>query len=125
MNSKGVTLIELLAVLVIIGIIVLIAVPLYLNYIYHAEEGVCHANLHELERMYELDLQLNSMTHQDEHFTAYTLEYGPDLCPVDGILAYIDEQVQCSVHGSYSDYHDSEDDSDDGSNEDDGEVPFL
>lgn len=125
LNNQGVTLIELLAVIIIIGIIAVIAVPIYNNYIENAEKGVCHTNTFELERMYELELLMDGTTHSDTKFTTYLQEYGSDLCPDEGITSYIEDQFRCSIHGSHS--HNQDEPIHDDKNEDDSgnDVPFL
>ncbi|MGM8215080.1 type IV pilin protein [Bacillaceae bacterium W0354] len=123
MNRKwnhGVTLLELLAVITVIGIITLIAVPIYHNYVEHAEEEVCHTNSNHLERMYELELAIDQKMHSDSLFRAFLLEHTINPCPTEGIITY--ENVLCSIHGSDSE---SDDNPNNEEEDDNGGVPYL
>ncbi|WP_062351707.1 type II secretion system protein [Bacillus kwashiorkori] len=50
MSEKGFTLLELLAVITIVGTIIAIALPIYYQYIEQAEADVCNRNKVQLER---------------------------------------------------------------------------
>jgi prepilin-type N-terminal cleavage/methylation domain-containing protein len=73
-NNRGLTLVELLAVIVILGIIASIAVPSVIHLFEKSKEDVCLANRTELKRQYELKLELESIEHTELVFKKYLLE---------------------------------------------------
>ncbi|RKQ34286.1 prepilin-type N-terminal cleavage/methylation domain-containing protein [Oceanobacillus halophilus] len=115
-NDRGFTLIEVLAVLVILSIILLIAVPTFTASIAKANAEVCHANVEELERAYERYLVLEQLDHEEHFFTDFSMEFADTICPEDGIVSYFEGEVNCDKH-SVEDDHDYEDEED--------EVPYL
>ncbi|RIW36059.1 type II secretion system protein [Bacillus salacetis] len=115
-DKRGLTLIELLAVVVILGIISSIAVLAVLGVIGDTEEEVCEANQLQLEKEYHQDLVLNEVEHSDLRFTSYLVKFG-EVCPVTGDITYVDGHVECSEHGDSAEP--GEDDSGDEG------VPFL
>jgi type II secretory pathway pseudopilin PulG len=117
MNSKGFTLVVVIAVLAILGIIAAIAVPSVIGIFARAKEDTCNVNTLQLERKYEEYLALENIGHSDVIFTQYYLEYGSSICPEHGEISYVDGEVQHSVH--------PEDDGSQGSDEEDESVPYL
>jgi len=113
-NKKGLTLVEVLAVLVILGIFVVIAIPSISSSIEKANTEVCHTNRVELEESYEMELTLENLVNNEKLFTMYVREFGEQICPENGVITYVDGEVNCSVHT----VNDHEEDNE-------GEVPFL
>jgi prepilin-type N-terminal cleavage/methylation domain-containing protein len=116
-NQRGLTLVELLAVIVILGIVFSIAVISLAGTKEKAEEDACVANRVELENQYGRNLLLEDVEHSDVVFTSFLTEFGFEGCPVGGVVSFSDGHVDCSVH---LDEVDEEDDS----GEDSG-VPYL
>lgn len=111
-NTKGFTLIELIVVMAIIAILASIAVPTYFGYIKKAKEKVCRVNCVQVERMYEMYLETESIEHSDIVFEEFLKEYGKDICPENGVITYADGKVVCSVHSKEV-------------SKDDDDVPYL
>jgi prepilin-type N-terminal cleavage/methylation domain-containing protein len=116
-NQRGLTLVELLAVIVILGIVFSIAVISFGGTKEKAEEDVCVANRVELENQYSRHLLLEDVNNSDVAFTSFLSEFGSEVCPIGGAITYSDGHVDCSVHGEVMD---EEEDSGD-----DGGVPYL
>jgi len=118
LDTKGVTLVELLAVLVILGIVALIAVPSVVGSIEKAKEEVCRANRLEMSKSYNMQLQSEGMRHSEITFNTFLLEIDGTPCPKKGIFTYEDGVISCNLHPDDHNKNDSDDKEDD-------EVPYL
>ncbi|MCA1320230.1 prepilin-type N-terminal cleavage/methylation domain-containing protein [Bacillus tianshenii] len=112
-KSDGLTLVEKLAVLVILGILTAIAVPSVLGHIKKTEAEVYDVNSSELEKRYHQELVLEGEDHSDVIFSSFLLEHGDNVCPVGGTYRYVEGEVECSKHGVVDDEEEEDD------------VPFL
>jgi prepilin-type N-terminal cleavage/methylation domain-containing protein len=88
-NQRGFTLVELLAVILILGIVFSIAVISLVGTKGRAEEDVCAANRVELENQYGRHLLLEDVEHSDVVFVAFVSEFGSEVCPVGGVVLYL------------------------------------
>ncbi len=117
MNEGGLTLIELLAVIVIHGVLTAVAVPVYLSLIERTESEVYRFNRDMIGKDYELDLMLNDKIHSEVVFQEFVELKGMDSCPDGGIYSYGDRgEILCSKH------HSAEEVDEDGK---DNGVPWL
>lgn len=116
-DHKGLTLIELLAVIIILSVISAIAVPMFYGYIEKAEKEVCNSNRAQIKKDYEAYVVFNGNSEQEITFSSFIKNYGEDLCPSGGVFSYSNGEIECSVHGSQS-YDDSDGDKEE-------EVPYL
>jgi type IV pilus assembly protein PilA len=104
-NEKGFSLVELMVVVVIIGVLVAIAIPVYNITTDRAEKGACHANQRMIEgavSQYEMNtsesiVDANNIDFLDEYF-----KDGAPTCPSDGTYSIKDGKVSCTAHNHYS-----------------------
>lgn len=115
LNKKGFSLIEVLAVLVVMSIMSTVAVPVITNIVKNAKTDVCHSNSFELERKYNEYLNIQGTFHTEVRFLEYKEQFFDEICPSGGEITFRDGRVICSVHGE-EDYSDEV--------EENG-VPFL
>ncbi|WP_071392651.1 type II secretion system protein [Bacillus tuaregi] len=116
-NLNGFTLVEVLAVIVILGIHAAVAVISVGGIIEKAEKDVCDASVVEIERQYEVYLELESVERPELYLAEFLLSYDGRVCPAGGELRYFDGRVECSVHSVVEEENSDE-------NEDPG-VPYL
>ncbi|MBB6454530.1 prepilin-type N-terminal cleavage/methylation domain-containing protein [Salirhabdus euzebyi] len=112
-KEAGLTLIEIMAVIVIIGILAAISIPLVSNIIEKSKEEVCQTNIIILERSYESYLVLKSVEHTEVVFEQFMRSYDGELCENDCAVSYGEGKVHCSTE--------VDDEEDDGG----GSVPYL
>jgi len=102
-SKKGFTLVELMAVVVILGILVAIAVPIYNSITGVAERRACHANLRTIDGAKTQFAASTGLTWPDDFFQGRKLP----TCPAkpSGTYSHAEAtdpaQATCSVHGSY------------------------
>jgi prepilin-type N-terminal cleavage/methylation domain-containing protein len=95
------TLVELLAVIAIMGIVTAIVVLSVVGVKENTEKEVCHANQLQLEREYHTHLVIEGVEHTGVLFAQYQQQYDEELlCPVKGLISYVNGHVECSVHCS-------------------------
>jgi len=87
--EKGFTLIEVLAVIVIIGVLSSLAVPAVGQLIEKAEADVCDVIRSEIDRLYQDHLVLDALEHSDVLFLQF-LERFSDTCPIGGNYDLVD-----------------------------------
>lgn len=107
-DQKGFTLVELMVVVVILGILVAIAVPLYNTQTEKAKRATCFANQRMIESaavQYALDkdkeiTEVNDLDDLNDYFQGNA----PTTCPSTGeAYSITGGKVTCTVHDPYSD----------------------
>jgi prepilin-type N-terminal cleavage/methylation domain-containing protein len=116
-KNYGFTLVELLAVISIMGIVTAIVVLSIVGVKGNTEKEVCYANQLQLEREYHTHLVSEGVEHTGVLFAQYQQQYGEELCPVKGLISYVNGHVECSVHPRNDEDNDKKDEG--------GDVPFL
>ena len=87
-KNSGMTLIELIVVIAILGVLSTLAIPRFSGYTTLTKERVCATNCAQMERFYSGFLVMEGKDHTDILFDKFKLENDSDLCPGDGILSY-------------------------------------
>ena len=121
-NEKGFSLVELMVVVVIIGVLVAIAIPVYNITTDRAETGACHANQRMIEgaaSQYAMN-EGKSIDEVDniEALDVYFNDGKLPTCPSDGTYSIKDGKVSCNKHYHYSE---SEEDLPSGGGDGEGE----
>ncbi|ADI00530.1 type II secretion system protein [Salisediminibacterium selenitireducens] len=99
LNQKGITFIELLAVLIIIAIVTLIVIPAVMTIIDKAEDAVCTDNLNKLKRDYGMHLSLMNVQHSEILFDDYYNDWNEGFCVCrNGESPYVEQngEILCT-----------------------------
>jgi len=103
-GEKGFSLVELMVVVVIIGVLVAIAIPVYNRTTDRAEKGACHANQRMIEgaasqHAMNEDISIDEVGIND--LDVYFND-GTPTCPSGGTYDIVDGKVSCDKHDHYS-----------------------
>ena len=111
-SDEGYTLIELILVVGITGVLTSIGVPTVGRYVKSVKERVCEMNILELQKGYEIYLELEGVEHSRVTLQDYLSQYEVEVCPAGGEVRYVEDEIKCSQH--------SEEEA-----EEDEDVPYL
>lgn len=106
-NKKGFTLVELMVVVVILGILVAIAVPVYNNVSANAQQRACHANLRTIDGaksawQMAVPTRANQAPGNDADFLAMFNDGAIPTCPTGGAYTIPgNAQSTCATHNGY------------------------
>ena len=95
-KSDGFTLIEIVVIIATLGIIAAIVVPRLIGFNSMAEERVCATNRKTVERVYITFLLENE--HGESVFNQFLIGNFDGVCPVGGVVTYVDGTVMCNMH---------------------------
>lgn len=105
-GEKGFSLVELMVVIVIIGVLIAIAIPVYRNTTEKAELRACHANQRMIEGAasqyamnegYDIE-EVNDIDELNDYFSN-----GVPKCPSGVNYSITNGKVTCDNHGHYKD----------------------
>jgi len=108
-NEKGFTLIEVLAVIVMIGILASIAALSVGHLINKAEADVCYVNRTEIGRLYQHYLVLDVLEHSDVLFVAFSGGFD-NTFPIGGSYRFVDGEVVCDLNSELESEEEDQDD---------------
>lgn len=106
--EEGFTLIEIVVVMGIIGIISMILMPAYAQYVDKMKGSVCDRNCVSLGRLYDAELMYENKNHSDLVFEQFILGQDGVVCPSEGNVTYVDGEVICNVHCNEEENSDGE-----------------
>ncbi|MGI6085214.1 MAG: prepilin-type N-terminal cleavage/methylation domain-containing protein [Acetivibrionales bacterium] len=100
-SKKGFTLVELMVVVVIIGILVAIAIPVFNSIQDKAEESTCHANLRTIDGM-KSQWQMMTAAERPASFADMFQDGEVPTCPGGGTYSNVDgddtAKATCDAH---------------------------
>ncbi|MDP5274744.1 type II secretion system protein [Chengkuizengella axinellae] len=97
-KQDGITLIELLMIVVILGVLAAISVPKITDLLQQTAESVCEYSRHEFESKYTKQLQTEHFEHSEMLFSQFLVNYELKMCPHEDVYAYLNGEVVCSEH---------------------------
>jgi prepilin-type N-terminal cleavage/methylation domain-containing protein len=110
-DQKGFTLVELMVVVVIIGILVAIAIPVFRNISEKAQTNACHANLRVIDGAVSMWVLENSQTTGNggtpvaltlNDLSSFIDDAENVACPLGGeYFINIEGKSSCGEHGTY------------------------
>lgn len=103
-NEKGFSLVELMVVVVIIGVLVAIAIPVYNRTTDRAERGACHANQRMIEGAASQHAMNTGKSINDVKIGDLDVYFndGTPTCPSGGTYDIKNGRASCSEHDHYS-----------------------
>lgn len=114
MNKYGFTLIELVTVVAILAILSSLIILSFSPILTKVKKQSCMHNCSKLEQVYESQLILANIYHNDGLFQSLLDTYGIE-CPSGGTIGYDGTKVTCSEHMKIDEPEETEDNS----------VPYL
>ena len=109
-NKRGFTLVELMVVVAILGVLTMVAIPVFNKSTKNAEKQTCRANLKTIDEMISLAMADGSVTNETSADQVKTILQATD----KGAKKYLKEWPQCpasksdddySIEGTYPDFH--------------------
>lgn len=96
-KDTGFTLVELLAVLVILSLLMAIAIPIVPRLKERAISVACESSRKILERDFDSQ-RLKHAKESDLSFNQFLISYPSEICPSGGVITRENDVIHCSQH---------------------------
>lgn len=100
--KEGYILLEGGIIIGILGILLAVMLPTYVQGVKKAEERVCKTNCQQLQRIYETQLILQGEVHSEELFNRFMETQSGECCPEGGEIKYEEGAIICTQHDGES-----------------------